>query len=197
MFVSSKQAREYAQKEYEKAANQEYELLMKNNSDSMAMFEFTFFCAKEKYNIYPIIYTYKLHAEILKIVNQHIVKIRQEKGRYFENDQYIKKINKRILNRYDTEELINSVFKLLCESAGNSFTYSDDVFTEICYFLNCLLEVRAQSIQNKLMVLFEKRAYSQKFFRQIHTFLVSNTHKLNSGNFIDVYGSYIGSVSQP
>lgn len=171
--------------------------MLEGDSDPLTMFDFTFFCSKEKYNIYPMIYTYKVHAEILNIVNQHIVELRQKKGRYFENDDYIRKVSKRILNLYDTEERINSIFKLLCESCGNAYTYSDDVFTIICYFLNNLLEVRTQSVQNKLMVLFEKRAYSQKFFKQIYTYLDSHTVKLNSGNFTHIYGSDTGSMADP
>ena len=45
------------------------------------------------------------------------------------------------------------------------------------------------------MVLFEKRAYSQKFFKQIYNYLNSHCHKLNSGNFIHVYANDTGTVS--
>ena len=197
LFIGSQKAKQVVEEEYKQAAQHLYSSMLQGNSDAMLMFDFTFFCDKEKYNIYPIIYTYKVHAEILEIVRHHIEKTRKEKGRYFENDDYIRQVNKRILNLYDTEDMINSIFKLLCESCGDSFTYSNDVFTEICYFLNNLLEIRTQSIQYKLMVLFEKRAYSQKFFKQIHTYLVSSTLKLSTGNFINVYASDTGSVSDP
>lgn len=95
----------------------------------MSMFEFTFYCAKEKYNIYPIIYTYKLHAEVLEITNDNLVELRSVKN--LENKAIIKKIERNILEQYDTEENINFIFKLLCESCNNAYPFADDVFTII------------------------------------------------------------------
>ena len=142
-----------------------------------------------------MIYTYKVHAEVIAIAAKNIETARKEKGEHFDEDEAVNMIRKRILNLYDTEEHVSAIFKLLCESCNGSYTYSDDVFTIICYFMNNLLEVRPTTVQNKLMVLFEKRAYSQKFFEQIYNYLNSHCHKLNSGNFIHVYANDTATVS--
>lgn len=171
-----------------------YEDFMNDNSDCLAMFDFTFYCANEKYNVYPMIYIYKLHAEVLEIVRKKIDEIR--KTTKFEARRELRRIDRRILNLYDNEENINLVFKLLCESCGGEYPFADDVFTAICYFLNNLMEVRAQTVQNKLLILFEKRAYSHKFFRQIYTYLMTHAKKLNTTNFVELHGKNFGTTSR-
>ena len=125
-----------------------------------------------------MIYTYKLHGEVLEIVKENTQKAR--KSRTLENKKILRTIKRNILDQYDTEESINLIFKLLCESCGNSYPFSDDIFTIICYFLSNLMDMKHLSIQNKLLILFEKRAYSQKFFKHIYTYLTSHTKKLNT-----------------
>lgn len=194
-IVSSMKGRETVKQELLEYAAVIYNDLINDNSDSMAMLDFTFYCAKEKYNIYPIIYTYKLHAEILRIAKNNITNIRKASKIDFRKE--LKIIDKKVLNLYDTEENINLIFKLLCESCGEDFPYADDVFTIVCYFLSNLIELRPLSVQNKLLILFEKRPYSHKFFKHVYTSLNSYAYKLNNTNFVDKLGDSYGSVSQP
>jgi large-conductance mechanosensitive channel len=193
-FVSWKIARDLVEEDYHTAAQKVYDSMMKGNNDSIAMLHFTFFCTKEKYNIYPIIYTYKIHAEVLKIAAKNITVERKRLGEYFSSDDHVRLINKKILNLYDNEEMISSFFKLLWESWGNAYSYSGEVFSIMWYFLTNLLEVRAKELQSKLLVLFEKRTFSSEFFYQIYTELTIYTRKLNSGNFKEEYARHKGSV---
>lgn len=112
-FVSCKVAKEFIEEDYLAAAQKMFDSMMKGNTDSIAMLHFTFFCAKEKYNIYPIIYTYKIHAEVLTIAAKNITAERKRLGEYFSSDEHVKLINRKILNLYDNEEMISSIFKLL------------------------------------------------------------------------------------
>lgn len=193
-IISCEKSCQQVEQEINDYARSLYNDLMRGNSDCMAMFDFTFYCAKEKYNIYPMMYIYKLHSEILKIVQNEVISIR--KAMKLDYRREIKKINKKILDLYDTEENINLIFKLLCESCDNEYPYADDVFTILCCFLSNLMEVRAVSVQNKLMILFEKRPYAQNFFKQLYTYLMSYSYKLNTGNHVEAYGSNFGSISK-
>lgn len=188
-FSSSQEASGIVDNDFKSAATKIYESMMKGNANAVTMIDFTFKCEKEKYNIYPIIYTYKVHAEVLRIAQNNI-----EEQKLSDSD--IKDIKQKVLDLYDTEEKISAIYKLMCQSCHNSYVYSDDVFSIICYFLNNLMEVRPKSLQDKLMVLFEKRAYSQKFFKQIHTsYIIDHIKKLNSGNFIEIYSRQTGTVT--
>lgn len=65
------------QSEIESYAQKLYDELFNGNRDSIAMFDFTFYCSKEKFNIYPIIYIYKLHAEVLEVASKKINEARK------------------------------------------------------------------------------------------------------------------------
>ena len=110
-FTSCEKAKKESENELKKYAKEIYGQLSEGNSDSMVMFDFTFYCDKEKYNIYPMMYIYKIHAEVLSIAKDAIISIRKTKNLDFRTE--LKKIDKRILDLYDTEENINLIFKLL------------------------------------------------------------------------------------
>ena len=78
-----------------------------------------------------MIYTYKVHAEVISIAAKNIETARKKKGEHFDEDEEVNMIRKRVLNLYDTEEHVSAIFKLLCESCDGCYTYSDDVFTII------------------------------------------------------------------
>jgi len=58
------------------------------------------------------------------------------------------------------------------------------------------MEVRAYSVQNKLLILFEKRPYSQRFFKQLFTYLMTYANKLDTSNFVELNGDHFGSVTK-
>lgn len=114
-FMTSKMAKQRVNDMYKSIAANIFESLLREDYTAFKMLRFTYLCEKKRSNIFAIIFTYKVHSEVLKIAKRELEES--------ESAQRVEQINTRIVDFYESDLNINSVFKLLCESTDCSYDY--------------------------------------------------------------------------
>lgn len=179
IFASSKQVKDAIEEDYLSFARKLFEMMMNSNSTPTVLLNYVFTCEKINSNVWLIIFIFKQLATVIDVAIKEIEKKNSKK--------YEEEVHQKVFRYFDTNENLHLLFKFLCQDTNNTFYYYGDVLTPALLFLSKLLQARPQSVQKKMMTLFEKRIYAHKFFKKLHTVLTSHTIKLNSGNFIPQY----------
>ena len=117
----------------------------------------------------------KIKSMILTIANKHF------------KESLSQLIKDRILNNIDTTRNISMLFSILCSSNENDYLYSTEVFGMTLYFVNKIMILTPETMQEKFYEFFKNDTSSENFFKQCHDFISNHVDKLDKGMINEQY----------